>query len=390
MTPRSAPITRRSAQSSSACAACASRRTPGTSTACRPHLRMTFRVEDERGALVAEGNDLDALREQVRPRLREALATAAAPLEHHGLTAWTLGDAAEGRRAARHRAGRARLPGARRRGRDGRRARAGDARRPSARRCGRGRASCSPSTCRRRSATCRARLSNADQLALAGAPHGSPRAVLEDATVAALDALTAEAGGPAWDAEGFARAARARRRRARRPDRGGRRRRRADPRRRSGGRARARRRSRGGAALAQAREDVAAPARPARVPRLRHGRPGAARLPDVERYLRARRRRLERLPNAPAPDLDRMRGIHELEAELRAPARGGPAGPPGAGRAARGRRGCSRSCASATSRRRSARAARSPPSGSASCSTRRADRRGGLGISPMPRSPARP
>ena len=34
---------------------------------------MTFRVEDERGALVAEGNDLDALREQVRPKLREAL-----------------------------------------------------------------------------------------------------------------------------------------------------------------------------------------------------------------------------------------------------------------------------------------------------------------------------
>ena len=32
---------------------------------------MTFRVEDERGALVAEGDDLDALREQVRPRLRE-------------------------------------------------------------------------------------------------------------------------------------------------------------------------------------------------------------------------------------------------------------------------------------------------------------------------------
>ena len=50
-----------------------------------PHLRMTFRVEDERGALVAEGDDLDALREQVRPRLREELAAAAAPLERHGL-----------------------------------------------------------------------------------------------------------------------------------------------------------------------------------------------------------------------------------------------------------------------------------------------------------------
>jgi ATP-dependent helicase HrpA len=42
-------------------------------------------------------------------------------------------------------------------------------------------------------------------LALAGAPHASPRAVLEDATVAALEALIAEAGGPAWDEAGFAR-----------------------------------------------------------------------------------------------------------------------------------------------------------------------------------------
>ena len=40
-----------------------------------PHLRMTFRVEDDRGALVAEGDDLDALREQVR----RACASASAP-----------------------------------------------------------------------------------------------------------------------------------------------------------------------------------------------------------------------------------------------------------------------------------------------------------------------
>ena len=39
---------------------------------------MTFRVEDEHGAVLAEGTDLDALREQLRPRLREALAVAVA------------------------------------------------------------------------------------------------------------------------------------------------------------------------------------------------------------------------------------------------------------------------------------------------------------------------
>jgi ATP-dependent helicase HrpA len=42
---------------------------------------------------------------------------------------------------------------------------------------------------------------------------------------------------------------------------------------------------------------------------------GGGRLNDVERYLRAAARRLERLPDASAPDLDRMRAVHELEAE---------------------------------------------------------------------------
>jgi ATP-dependent helicase HrpA len=40
---------------------------------------------------------------------------------------------------------------------------------------------------------------------------------------------------------------------------------------------------------------------------------GAARLPHVLRYLRAASRRLERLPDNPAVDRDRMRTIHELE-----------------------------------------------------------------------------
>ena len=56
------------------------------------HLRMTFRVEDERGAVVAEGTDLAALRERVRPRLRAELASAARGLETSGLTAWTIGE----------------------------------------------------------------------------------------------------------------------------------------------------------------------------------------------------------------------------------------------------------------------------------------------------------
>jgi ATP-dependent helicase HrpA len=44
---------------------------------------------------------------------------------------------------------------------------------------------------------------------------------------------------------------------------------------------------------------------------------GARRLADVERYVRAAARRLERLPDGVAADLDRMRAVHDLEADHR-------------------------------------------------------------------------
>ncbi|HTE61206.1 MAG TPA: DUF3418 domain-containing protein, partial [Solirubrobacteraceae bacterium] len=290
-----------------------------------PHLRMTFRVEDERGALVAEGPDLDTLREQVRPRLRRELASAAAPLEHHGLTRPTFGTlpkvvalpgtgtSVRGYPALVDEGGSVGVrvletPEAQR-----------EAMQAGTRKL---LALNVPSPIRHVQGT----LGNAAQLALAAAPHGSPRAVLEDATVAALEALMAEAGGPAWDEAGFARlrdhvagdladttarvvtqvvaildAARA-------VERG------LEP------LARA-------PALAPAREDVERQLR-----RLVHPgfitATGVKRLPDVERYLRAAARRLERLPNAPAPDLDRMRGIHELEREYEAGVASWPAGRP--------------------------------------------------------------
>jgi ATP-dependent helicase HrpA len=277
-----------------------------------PHLRMHFRVEDERGALVAFGDELDALREQVRPRLREELARAASSLERHGVRAWTIGelpkvvalpgtgqavrgypalvdegDAAgvrvletpEAQREAMHAGTRKLL------------------------------ALNVPSPIRH----VQGRLSNAAQLALAGAPHASPRAVLEDATVAALEDLTAEAGGPAWDDAAFARlrdhvAGNLAERTARVVD--------DVVRILDAARDVERRLDRLAAApaLAPAREDVARQLGRLVFPGFVSAT-GARRLPDVERYLRAAARRLERLPQAPAPDLDRMRSIHELEAE---------------------------------------------------------------------------
>jgi len=55
------------------------------------HLRMRFSVEDEEGGVVAVGDDLGALREQVRPRLQAELAAAAPGLVRHGQTRWAFG-----------------------------------------------------------------------------------------------------------------------------------------------------------------------------------------------------------------------------------------------------------------------------------------------------------
>ena len=53
-----------------------------------PHLRMTVRVHDDAGRTVAEGKDLEALRDSAQPAVRRALSSAAGSVERSGLTAW--------------------------------------------------------------------------------------------------------------------------------------------------------------------------------------------------------------------------------------------------------------------------------------------------------------
>ena len=298
-----------------------------------PHLRMRFRVEDERGALVAEGDDLDALREQARPRLREALSAAAAPLERHGLREWTIGPLPKV----------VALPGTGQAVRGypalvdegdavGVRVLETAAAQSEAMHAGTRKliALNVPSPIRH----VQGRLGNAAQLALAGAPHASPRAVLEDATVAALEALIAEAGGPAWDEPGFARlrahvAGNLAERTA-----AGRRRRRAGPRRRARGRAAA------GAARSRARAGAGArgrraPAAAARVPRLRQRdrrRPAGRRRALPARGRAPARAAAERAGSGPRPH---ARGAG-AGGRARAPARRLAARPAAPGRAARG------------------------------------------------------
>jgi ATP-dependent helicase HrpA len=150
-------------------------------------------------------------------------------------------------------------------------------------------------------------------LALAGAPHGTLDAVIEDATDAALNALIASGGGPAWDAAAFA-ALREHVRGNLRPktlealvalgeilEAAGTVRERLDmlP---------------ATAVLGPAREDVARQLGRLVYPGMLTGA-GLARLGDVERYLRAAAQRLDRLPSRVAADRQAMAIIHELEAE---------------------------------------------------------------------------
>jgi len=276
------------------------------------HLRMRFRVDDEHGEEIASGEDLDALREAVRPRLRDELRAAAPELERHGLSAWTIGSlpravtvpgtggavqaypalvdeqVAVGVRtfdtpqaqAAAMRVGTRRL------------------------------------LLLTMPQTVRYALDHVDgttQLALTGAPHGSVRAVVVDALDAACDALVVEGGGPAWDEAAFA---------ALRAHVAGNlaertaelvavvvrvlaverevRERLAPLRAATSG------------PLCDARDDVER-----QLARLVH--PGfitdaGQRIVDIERYLRATLRRLERLIEAPAADAARMQVIEELEA----------------------------------------------------------------------------
>jgi ATP-dependent helicase HrpA len=276
------------------------------------HLRMRFSVEDADGRVVATGYDLEALRERVAPRLRAELTAATPELERHGLRAWTIGTLPReielpgtGVRAYPALVDEGETAGVR--VLDTRAAQR-EAMRAGTRRL---LLLTVPSPLR----FVLDRLPGRVQLALAGAPHGGVRAVLEDALTAAIDGLVARAGGPAWDQAGFARlrdlvageladeTARVVEQMARILDAARDVRRRLEP--------------LTAPAVEPARRDVEEQLQRL-LPAGFATRAGVDRLPDVERYLQAAARRLERLPDTPARDLDRMRAIHELEALHRA------------------------------------------------------------------------
>jgi ATP-dependent helicase HrpA len=278
-----------------------------------PHLRVTFRVVDPKRGVLAEGKDLGDVRARVRPLLRAELTAASSRLERTGLTSWDVGSLP--REVTLRGTGQAvrAYPAL---VDEGATAGVKVLETPAAQR-----AAMWAGTRRLLLLTIPSptryvhdRLGNAARLALSAAPHGSLAAVLDDAVVAGADALMATGGGPAWDEAGFARL-----------------------------------RDHVAGSLATRTAEVvddvvrvleaareverrlepltAVPLQPARADvraqLARLVRPGfiaaagAGRLADVERYLRAAARRLERLPDATAVDRDRMSTIHELERAYR-------------------------------------------------------------------------
>jgi ATP-dependent RNA helicase HrpA len=166
-----------------------------------PHLRLTFRVTDG-GRVLAEGKDLADLQRELRPRLRTALARAARDITRAGLTSWDLGT----------------LPRVFREGSvvaypaladagdtvDVRLFETSDAAR-AAMWAGTRRLILigAPSPVK----SIAGGLSTQAKLALSNNPHGGVAAMFADCVNCAADYLMAEAGGPAWDRDGFERLA---------------------------------------------------------------------------------------------------------------------------------------------------------------------------------------
>jgi len=167
------------------------------------HLRVTYRVVNEQGRTVAEGKDLDALKQKLRPKTRTALAKATPGVEKRGLRTWDFGVLA--RTVEHERAGHVvkAYPALVDEG-DSVAIRVFDteADQQAAMRAGTRRLLllnvASPVK------FIHSRLTNRAKLAFSHNPHGSVTALFDDCIGAAVDKLVADAGGPAWDGDAFA------------------------------------------------------------------------------------------------------------------------------------------------------------------------------------------
>ncbi|WP_336323938.1 ATP-dependent RNA helicase HrpA [Streptomyces lavendofoliae] len=178
------------------------------------HLKITFRIVDERRRKLAEDKDLEALKLQLRPKARQALskaaqAAAAGPsgsgqsLERTGLTDWTIGTLTkvfETRRAGQPVKAYPALVDAG----DTVSVRLFDTEAEQAQAMWRGTRKLIMLNIPVNPAKFASdRLTNQQKLALSRNPHGSVQALFDDCATAAADRLIADHGGPAWDEESF-------------------------------------------------------------------------------------------------------------------------------------------------------------------------------------------
>ncbi|MDG9728127.1 ATP-dependent RNA helicase HrpA [Streptomyces sp. DH41] len=179
------------------------------------HLKITFRIVDERRRKLAEDKDLEVLKVRLRPKARKALSQAAAAtaersggesLERTGLTDWTIGTLSrvfETRRAGQPVKAYPALVD------DGPAAntvsvRLFDTEAEQAQAMWKGtrrlilrNIPVSPAK------FASDRLTNQQKLNLSANPHGSIQALFDDCAMAAADKLIADFGGPVWDEESY-------------------------------------------------------------------------------------------------------------------------------------------------------------------------------------------
>ncbi|SOE72614.1 ATP-dependent helicase HrpA [Streptomyces sp. OV198] len=179
------------------------------------HLKITFRIVDERRRNLAEDKDLSTLQLQLKPKARKAISQAAAAtaereggesLERTGLTDWTIGTLTrvfETRRAGQPVKAYPALVD------DGPTAntvsvRLFDTEAEQARAMWTGTRRLILRNIPVNPAKFASdKLTNAQKLALSANPHGSVQALFDDCAMAAADKLIGDFGGPAWDEESY-------------------------------------------------------------------------------------------------------------------------------------------------------------------------------------------
>ncbi|MFF8191317.1 ATP-dependent RNA helicase HrpA [Streptomyces bobili] len=176
------------------------------------HLKITFRIVDERRRKLAEDKDLEVLKLRLKPKARQAISQAAAAiaereggesLERSGLTDWTIGTLTrvfETRRAGQPvKAYPALVDDG-----DTVSVRLFDTEEEQTEAMWKGtRRLILRNIPVNPAKFASEKLTNAHKLALSANPHGSVQALFDDCAMAAADKLIGDFGGPAWDEESY-------------------------------------------------------------------------------------------------------------------------------------------------------------------------------------------